>query len=128
MRWDSDHVVLFNDDTRAIAEEIIRHGFEKRVHIGLDFFDASINRIAAWTIGTRSTIKSLLAALLEPRLRFACWKTRGLQRAPGDARRDQDPALRRGVDYYCLSKDVPVGASWMAEVKRYEREVLSARS
>lgn len=129
VRWDSDHVVLFNDDTRAIAEEIIRHGFEKRVHIGLDFFDASINRIAAWTIGTRSTIKSLLAALLEPTPAI-----RGLEDA-GDysarlAMLEEIKTLPFGAvwDYYCLSKDVPVGASWMAEVKRYEREVLSARS
>ncbi|MBX3180490.1 MAG: L-rhamnose isomerase [Candidatus Hydrogenedentes bacterium] len=129
VRWDSDHVVLFNDDTRAIAEEIIRHGFEKRVHIGLDFFDASINRIAAWTIGTRSTIKSLLAALLEPTPAL-----RGLEDA-GDysarlAMLEEIKTLPFGAvwDYYCLSKDAPVGASWMAEVKRYEREVLSARS
>ena len=66
VRWDSDHVVILNDDLRAIAEEIVRGGFLDRVHIGLDFFDASINRIAAWVIGTRAMIKALLAALLEP--------------------------------------------------------------
>lgn len=66
VRWDSDHVVLLDDETRAIAGEIIRHDLFDRVHIGLDFFDASINRIAAWVIGTRNMKKALLRALLEP--------------------------------------------------------------
>jgi L-rhamnose isomerase len=66
VRWDSDHVVLFDDPTRAIMEELVRGDFLGRTHIGLDFFDASINRIAAWVIGTRGALKSLLAALLEP--------------------------------------------------------------
>jgi len=66
VRWDSDHVVIVNDDLRAIAEEIVRGGFLGRVHVGLDFFDASINRIAAWVIGVRAMIKALLGALLEP--------------------------------------------------------------
>lgn len=129
VRWDSDHVVLMNDDTRAIAEEIVRPGYEKRVHIGLDFFDASINRIAAWTIGTRSTIKSLLVALLEPTTAL-----RELE-ASGDytARLAMLEELRTmpfGAvwDYYCLSKGVPVGNAWIAEVKRYEVDVLSRRS
>lgn len=128
VRWDSDHVVLMNDDTRAIAEEIVRPGFEKRVHIGLDFFDASINRIAAWTIGTRSTIKSLLVALLEPTAAL-----RELE-AAGDytarlALLEELRTLPFGAvwDYYCLSKGVPVGNAWIADVKRYEAEVLSRR-
>ena len=66
VRWDSDHVVTLNGELRAIAEEIVRNHFMSRVHIGLDFFDASINRIAAWVIGTRSMLKALLIALLEP--------------------------------------------------------------
>ena len=66
VRWDSDHVVILNDDLRAIAEELVRGDFLGRVHIGLDFFDASINRIAAWVIGTRAMLKALLLALLEP--------------------------------------------------------------
>ena len=66
IRWDSDHVVVFDDSLRHLAEEIVRNGFLPRVHIGLDFFDASINRVAAWVIGTRAMIKALLAALLEP--------------------------------------------------------------
>ena len=66
VRWDSDHVVILSDDLRAIAEEIVRGDFLGRVHIGLDFFDASINRVAAWVIGTRCMLKALLIALLEP--------------------------------------------------------------
>ncbi|WP_181960656.1 L-rhamnose isomerase, partial [Klebsiella pneumoniae] len=66
VRWDSDHVVLLDDETQAIASEIVRHDLLDRVHIGLDFFDASINRIAAWVIGTRNMKKALLRALLEP--------------------------------------------------------------
>src|SRR4029077_12866316 len=66
VRWDSDHVVTLTDDLRAIAEELVRGGYLERVHIGLDFFDASINRVPAWVIGARCTVKALLAALLEP--------------------------------------------------------------
>ena len=83
VRWDSDHVVLLDDETQAIASEIVRHDLFDRVHIGLDFFDASINRIAAWVIGTRNMKKALLRALLEPTKRRAitvrvwhCWKSR----------------------------------------------------
>ena len=66
MRWDSDHVVLFNDDLRILAEELVRSGRINDVYLGLDFFDASINRIGAWAVGSRSTLKGLLAALLQP--------------------------------------------------------------
>src|SRR5450631_678503 len=66
VRWDSDHVIILNDDLLAIAREIVVNGFEKRVHIGLDYFDASINRIAAWTIGARNMLRALLMGLLEP--------------------------------------------------------------
>jgi len=66
VRWDSDHVVILNDDLQAIAQEIVRGGFLSRVHIGLDYFDASINRVAAWTIGARNTLRALLMALLKP--------------------------------------------------------------
>src|SRR4030066_384707 len=66
VRWDSDHVVTFNDDLQAIAQEIVRNDALERIHIGLDYFDASINRVAAWTIGARNTLRALLVALLEP--------------------------------------------------------------
>ncbi|MCF6285142.1 MAG: L-rhamnose isomerase [Candidatus Hydrogenedentes bacterium] len=128
VRWDSDHVVLLNDDTRFIAEEIIRHGFEKRVHIGLDFFDASINRIAAWTTGTRNTIKALLLALLEP--------TDALKTLERDGDFTARLALLEELktmpfgavwDQYCLQQEVPVGPAWLQEVKDYEATVLVQR-
>lgn len=128
VRWDSDHVVILSDELRAIAEEIIRHGYERRVHIGLDFFDASINRIAAWTLGTRATIQALLIALLEP--------TASLREAEnaGDYTTrlvllEACKGLPHGAvwDYYCHTQGVPAGAAWMNEVKAYETAVLSQR-
>jgi len=129
VRWDSDHVVILSDELRAIAEEIVRHGFLERVHIGLDFFDASINRIAAWATGTRAMLKALLLALLEP--------TRMLR----ELELDGDYTARLAVleelksmpfgpvwDYYCLKQGVPVGAAWINEVKQYEKDVLSERA
>jgi L-rhamnose isomerase len=128
VRWDSDHVVILSDDLRAIAEEIVRGGFLKRIHIGLDFFDASINRIAAWTIGTRSMLKALLMALLEP-----AEKLRDME-AAGDytgrlALLEEAKTLPAGAvwDYYCLEQDVPVGQAWLEEVRGYERQVLANR-
>jgi L-rhamnose isomerase len=127
VRWDSDHVVILNDDLLAIAREIMANGFEKRVHIGLDYFDASINRVAAWTIGTRNMIRALLIALLEP----PAIKT---AEAIGDftsrlALQEEAKTLPFGAvwDFYCENKGVPVGEAWLAEVKRYENEVLSKR-
>jgi len=128
VRWDSDHVVILSDELRATAEELVRHDFLKRVHIGLDFFDASINRVAAWVIGTRAMIKALLIAMLEPidMLR--------------DAELNGDYSSRLGLleesktlpsgavwDYYCLKQGVPAGSAWLNEVKQYERDVLSKR-
>ena len=129
VRWDSDHVVTLTDELNAIAQELVRGDFLGRVHLGLDFFDASINRIAAWVIGTRSMIKALLAALLEPI---------GLLREAEDAgdytRRlalhEECKTLPAGAiwDYYCLMQNVPAGIDWLDEVKTYERNVLSRRS
>ena len=128
VRWDSDHVVILNDDLLAIAREIVANGFQKRVHIGLDYFDASINRVAAWTIGTRNMLRALLIALLEPAdiLRAA--------EAAGDfttrlAMQEEIKTLPFGAvwDFYCESKGVPVGDHWLAEVKGYEKNVLSKR-
>ena len=88
MRWDSDHVVILDDELQAIAKELVRSGKLDRIHIGLDYFDASINRVAAWVIGTRNMLKALLIALLEPTARAAQGRTEdGLHRAAGDARR-----------------------------------------
>jgi L-rhamnose isomerase len=128
VRWDSDHVVILSDDLRAIAEEIVRGDYLGRVHIGLDFFDASINRVAAWVIGTRCMIKALLIALLEPTERL-----RELE-AAGDytgrlALLEELKTMPYGAvwDYYCLRQDVPIGPAWLDEVRAYERDVLARR-
>lgn len=128
VRWDSDHVVILNDDLRAIAEEIVRGDYLGRIHMGLDFFDASINRVAAWVIGARSMLKALLLALLEP-----IQTLRDLEIA-GDytgrlALLEESKALPFGAvwDYFCLQENVPVGAAWLDVVRRYEREVLVRR-
>jgi L-rhamnose isomerase len=128
VRWDSDHVVLLDDETQAIANEIVRNKLEKRVHIGLDFFDASINRIAAWVIGTRNMKKALLRALLDPidTLR--------------QAEKDMDFTTRLALmeeqksmpwsavwDQYCEKAGAGVGADWLKTVKQYEAEVLATR-
>ena len=128
VRWDSDHVVVLNDELFAIAQELVRGDYLNRVHIGLDFFDASINRIAAWVIGTRSMIKALLAALLEP-----IDQLRKLE-AVGDytsrlAMLEEQKLRPLGAvwDYYCHRSEIPVGTAWLGEVKQYEAKVLSAR-
>jgi L-rhamnose isomerase len=128
IRWDSDHVVVLTDDLRATAEEIVRGEFLDRIHIGLDYFDASIHRVAAWVIGTRAMIKALLGALLEPTDRL-----RELENA-GDytsrlAMVEELKTLPMGAvwDYYCLRQSVPVGLAWMDEVRKYERDVTGKR-
>lgn len=129
IRWDSDHVVIFNDDLRAIAEEIVRGGFLQRVHIGLDFFDASINRVAAWVIGTRAMVKALLAALLEPTQILRDCEIQGdLTKRLALIEEIKTLPLGAVWDYYCLKQGVPVGGAWLDEVRRYESEVLSRRA
>ena len=115
--------------TSAIAQELVRGDYLSRTHIGLDFFDASINRIAAWVIGTRNMIRALCMAMLEP---YAQYKK--LERE-GDytsrlALMEAAQTLPFGSvwDYYCHKHGVPVGAAWLAEVKRYENDVLSVRN
>jgi L-rhamnose isomerase len=128
IRWDSDHVVILTDDLRAIAEELVRNKFLDRVHIGLDFFDASINRLAAWVIGTRSMIKALLLALLEPTAKLVDLEVQG-NYSERLALVEEIKTLPFGAvwDYYCLKQDVPVGMAWMKEAQRYEAEVTSKR-
>lgn len=128
VRWDSDHVVTLTDELYAIAQEIVRGDYLKRVHIGLDFFDASVNRVAAWVIGARSTLKAIAAALLEP------IDTYRRVEAEGDytarlALLEEQKTLPLGAvwDYHCLKSGVPVAAAWLDEARRYEREVLSKR-
>ena len=126
VRWDSDHVVILSDELEAIAQELARGKYFERVHIGMDYFDASINRVAAWVIGARCVVKALLLALLEP-----IDKLRALEN-DGDytsrlALQEELKTLPFGAvwDYYCLNAGVPVAEAWLTEVKRHEREVLS---
>ena len=128
VRWDSDHVVILNDELQAIAQELVRGDYLHRTHIGLDFFDPSINRIAAWVIGTRNMIRALCLAMLEPNARY-----KKLERA-GDytsrlALMEEAKTMPFGAvwDYYCLKQNVPVGEAWLTDVKTYEKYVLSKR-
>lgn len=128
VRWDSDHVVIQNDELYHLMREIVRCDAIQKTAFGLDFFDASINRIAAWVIGTRATQKALLAALLEP---YSLMK---------DSERNNDTTFCLAMseelknmpvnavwEYYCLIHDVPVGMEWIQEVRKYEKDVLEKR-
>ena len=127
VRWDSDHVVTLTDDLISIAQELVRGDYLPRTHIGLDFFDASINRVAAWVIGARSMLKALLIALLEP-----SEKLRDFEDAGDFTARlvllEETKTLPFGAvwDYYCLKQAV-AGAAWLDEIKAYEQTVLSKR-
>lgn len=128
VRWDSDHVVTLNDEIQLIASEIVRNDFLSRVKVGLDFFDASINRIGAYVVGTRAAQKAFLVAMLEPTRKLVELEESGqyferlamleeLKTMPFSAVWDQ----------YCLQEGVPVGMDYIAEIQQYERDVLSRR-
>jgi L-rhamnose isomerase len=130
VRWDSDHVVLLDDELLAIAKELVRSGkLHDKIHIGLDYFDASINRVAAWVIGARNMIKALLIALLEPTdtLRAAELKMDYTRRL---AMFEELKSLPWASvwDYYCLEKGVPAGMAWFDGIRTYEEKVLSKRA
>jgi L-rhamnose isomerase len=129
VRWDSDHVVTLTDDLQAIAQEIVWGGYLGRVRLGLDYFDASINRVAAWVIGTRNLLKALLLALLAPSSRLKQAELEG-DYTTRLALMEDARLLPAGAvwDQFCLQEEVPVGDAWLAEVKRYERGVLSQRA
>jgi len=128
VRWDSDHVVTLTDELQAIAQELVWGNYLNRVHIGLDYFDASINRVAAWVIGSRNMIRALLLAMVAP------IETLRQVEAAGDytsrlALQEEAKSLPFGAvwDYHCLKSGVPVGEAWLAAVKRYEKDVLAKR-
>ena len=128
VRWDSDHVVILSDELREIARELVRGDYLGRVHIGLDFFDASINRVAAWVIGSRAMLKALLLALLEPARAL-----RDMERE-GDytgrlAMLEQSLTMPFGAvwEYYCETQGVPGDSDWLGEVRSYESNVLADR-
>jgi L-rhamnose isomerase len=129
VRWDSDHVVLLDDETQAIANELVRGGLLDRVHIGLDFFDASINRVAAWVIGTRNMRKALLRSLLEPSAAISDAEARGDTTARL-AWFEELKSMPWGAvwDYYCESRGVPVGLGWLERVRAYERDIAARRA
>ncbi len=128
VRWDSDHVVTLTDELQAIMQEIVRGSYLDRVHIGLDFFDASINRVAAWTIGTRNALRALLMALLEPVAQL-----RELELTGDFTARltllEELKGLPFGAvwDQYCLQQNVPVGIAYLDEIRAYEKQVLAHR-
>jgi L-rhamnose isomerase len=128
VRWDSDHVVILSDELSAIAQELVRGEFLSRVHVGLDFFDASINRVAAWVIGTRCMIKALLIAMLEPTA-----KLRELEEK-GDftgrlAMLEEIKTMPAGAvwDCYCMKQSILAGMEWLKSAREYEAQVLSRR-
>ncbi|QOV12894.1 L-rhamnose isomerase [Viridibacillus arvi] len=129
VRWDSDHVVILDDELKEIAIEIVRNDALDKVAIGLDFFDASINRVAAWTIGTRNMIKALLYALLMPHDLLKRYQEEGNYTARL-ALLEEFKTYPFGAvwDQYCVKMNVPVGEKWLAEVEKYEREELFKRT
>ncbi len=128
VRWDSDHVVTLTDDLQAIMQELVRGEYLNRTHIGLDFFDASINRVAAWVIGTRNALKALLMALLEPIDTMRQLETDGDFTGRLALFEEMKCMPFAAVwDYYCVTRNVPVGIAFMDEIRRYEKEVLKAR-
>ena len=128
VRWDSDHVTIMNDDTLDLCKEIVRCNALDRVHVGLDYFDASINRIGAYVIGSRATQKCMLQALLEPLAQLRQYEAngQGFQRL---ALLEECKSLPWNAvwDMFCLKNNVPVGESFIAEVEKYEAEVTSKR-
>lgn len=128
IRWDSDHVVTLTDELQAIAQELVRGEYLNRVHIGLDYFDASINRVAAWVIGTRCVLKALLLAMLEPLNLLRACEQQGDYTARLALLEEQRTLPFGAVwDYYCLRSGVPVGAAWLEQIRYYEQHVLRQR-
>jgi L-rhamnose isomerase len=128
VRWDSDHVIILNDELQEIAFELVRNGLLKRTHIGLDFFDASINRVAAWVIGMHNMQKALLRALLEPTSVLKRYELDGDYTSRLAMLEEMKSMPWQAVwDEFCERNDVPVGAGWLNEVRSYEKDVLSRR-
>ncbi len=128
VRWDSDHVVVLNDEIRAVADEVVGNGLADRVHFGLDFFDASLNRVGAWVIGARAVQKALLQALLTPVARLRQFEAEG-RTFEKLAWLEESKALPFGAvwDHHCLTHGVPAGRDWIADVEAYEHDVLAER-
>lgn len=128
VRWDSDHVVILGDELQAIAQEIVRANAVDKVHIGLDYFDASINRIGAYVVGVRATQKALLQALLEPIAQLREFEAKG-QNFERLALLEEAKSLPWAAvfDYYCMKKGVIAGEAYIADIQQYEKDVTSKR-
>lgn len=128
IRWDSDHVVTLNDEVRALFEEIVWADKLDKVCIGLDFFDASINRIGAYVVGTRAAQKAILLALLNPSKKLREYDNNG-KNFERLALLEEAKSMPFGAvwDYYCMKNDVPVGTDFISEIQQYEKDVLSKR-
>ncbi len=128
VRWDSDHVITLDDELQRIMDEVLHNNFENRVFIGLDYFDASINRIACWAIGMRNARKALLCAALAPAQTIRKAEKEG-DNTLRFALQEERKTLPVGAvwDYYCMTRGVPVGEDWIQNVRAYERNVLSRR-
>jgi L-rhamnose isomerase len=127
-RWDSDHVVILSDELLAISQEIVRSGQMDKIHMGLDYFDASINRVGAYVVGIRSAQKAMLQALLEPteKLREFEKQNRNFERM---AYLEELKAMpwTSIYNYYCQKLNVPVGDDYINEIQKYEEDVTSKR-
>jgi L-rhamnose isomerase len=128
VRWDSDHVVTLSDDLLNIAHEIVWSGGKERIRIGLDYFDASINRVAAWVIGARNLLKALLIALLSPVERLKAAELEG-DYTTRLALMEECKSLPWAAvwERHCEIQETPPDSAWLAEVQRYEKDVLSRR-
>jgi len=128
IRWDSDHVVVLNDEILAVAGEIVRAQALDRAQIALDYFDASLNRVGAWVIGARAALKAFLVALLQPEASL-----KAAEQAGDNFRRlavlEESKAMPYGAvwDYHCLQTNVPAGGDWISDIRRYEKDILSRR-
>ena len=128
IRWDSDHIVILNDDVKNVFAELVRGQALHRMYLALDYFDASVNRIGAWVLGARATQQALLAALLEPQAALRDCEQRG-DGAGKLALLEECKLLPLGAvwNYYCQSQGVPVGVEWLDAVRQYEARVLRKR-
>ncbi|PZX18662.1 L-rhamnose isomerase [Breznakibacter xylanolyticus] len=128
IRWDSDHVVTLNDEIQLIASEIVRNNFLPRVKIGLDFFDASINRIGAYVVGTRAAQQAFMIGLLEPTAAIKVYEEKGKNfERLAMLELMKTRAFGAVWDYYCLVNNVPTGGDFIAEIQKYEADVLQKR-
>jgi L-rhamnose isomerase len=128
VRWDSDHVVILNDEVKAVATEVTRAGAWDKVHVATDYFDASINRVAAWVIGARATMKAILLALLEPADMLKKEESSGnLTARLALMEEARDLPFTAVWNRFCQLQGVPAGASWLDKVTEYEQSVLSRR-